>query len=169
MAVFSKRIVTAYYISNDYDTIFVKWLDDNGKEHVFYLPADDTENPDYIDLVEEGWTQDKLFDSTAEYKKQTKREFATFINAQAKELIVQQNMKVEKKIKLMGLDKYQAIMDNNTKKEEIFKVKLWALELPFIQDSDSKLKRDIRKSKTILSVLGIIQKIIDEDDKDGSV
>jgi hypothetical protein len=60
-------------------------------------------------------------------------------------------------------------MDNNTKKEEIFKVKLWALELPFIQDSDSKLKRDIRKSKTILSTLGIIQKIIDEDDKDGSV
>jgi hypothetical protein len=43
------------------------------------------------------------------------------------------------------------------------------LELPFIKDSDSKLKRDIRKSKTILSVLGIIQKIIDEDDKDGSV
>lgn len=169
MAVFSKRIVTAYYISNNYDTIFVQWLADDGKKHVFYLPADDTDNPDYIDLVEEGWTEDKLFDSTAEYKKRTSREFATFVNAQAKNLIVSQNMKAEKKLKTMGLDKYEAIMDNNTSKEEIFKVKLWALELPLIKDSDSKLKRDIRKSKTVLSTLGIIQKVIDEGDEDGSV
>jgi hypothetical protein len=169
MAVFSKRIVTAYYISNNYDTIFVKWLDDDGKEHVFHLPADDTDNPDYIDLVEEGWTKDRLLDSTAEYKQRTSREFATFVNAQAKHLIISQSMKAEKKLKSMGLDKYEAIMDNNTNKEEIFKVKLWALELPFIKDSDTKLKRDIRKSKTILSTLGIIQQAIDEGDEDVSV
>ena len=85
MAIFSDRIETAYYISEDYSNIQVEWKDDAGNIVIHICPAD-PENADFKALQDEGWDAEKLTAGTAAFKRLHNAGFNAMVNAQARKL-----------------------------------------------------------------------------------
>ena len=54
---------------------------------------------------------------------------------------------------------FQFIWDANDHKDELFKFKLWALELDFVKSADKTVKSSLRKAKTIIDGLVILKSI----------
>jgi len=54
---------------------------------------------------------------------------------------------------------FQFIWDANEDKDELFKFKLWALELDFVKTADKSVKSSLRKAKTIIDGLVILKSI----------
>ena len=55
---------------------------------------------------------------------------------------------------------YDYLLNENENKEELFKAKLWALELETVKESDKDIKSSIRKATRITQVLSIVDKLI---------
>ena len=85
MAIFSDRIETAYYISEDYSNIQVEWKDDAGNIVIHICPAN-PENGDFKALQDEGWDAEKLTAGTAAFKRLHNSGFNAMVNAQARKL-----------------------------------------------------------------------------------
>lgn len=171
MAEFSGKILDAYYFDEDYTTIEVIYKNEND-ENISYVLEADPNHPDFQDLEADGWTTEKLAEATVEYKRQQANAFSEAINVQVqerlKEVINTSFKDKEKKLKEMEkelraerkvLDDqiYDTIFSNNTDKEYLFKFKLWAMEQPAIKNAPKFVKSDLRKSKTILEGLSILQ------------
>lgn len=186
MAEFSGKIVSAFYANEAHDIIKVRW-DDNGTLNVYHVPVDEN-NADFQALVKEGWNAEKLLDEMAEELRGQSQAFNTRINAVAKELaremvglqvLQDQKEELEKQVSdkettLLSLDKqvkikknevdtgfFQILWDDNDSKEELFKCKLWALELEEVKGADKSIKSSIRKSTRITQVLGIVDGLLD--------
>lgn len=186
MALFSGKIIEAHYIDNEYTLVEVLYEDDNGNLCSHALRSDPN-NQDWKDLIADGWDQEKLLDGTAEYKRQHSAAFNTEVNAVAKALAQEMvGMKViqEEKEKLLSevdktkktlldLDRtakirtkavdgelYDYLLNENSNKEELFKCKLWALELELVKDASKNVKSSIRKATRITQVMGIVDKLI---------
>lgn len=54
---------------------------------------------------------------------------------------------------------FQFIWDADNNKDELFKFKLWALELDFVKSADKTVKSSLRKAKTIIDGLVILKSI----------
>ena len=190
MAEFSGKIVDAYYANADYTMIKILYDPDgdpNTKELCpFYLEVDPN-NKNYQEFIAEGWDQEKLLEHTAEFKraqsaafnievqtaavvlaremmglealKQEKEMLSGEVDKTKRELMdMDQNAKI--RIKTIETDLYQFIFDNNDSKEELFRTKLWALELDVVKEADKDVKSSIRKATRITQVLGIVDALL---------
>ena len=54
---------------------------------------------------------------------------------------------------------FQFIWDADENRDELFKFKLWALELDFVKSADKTVKSSLRKAKTIIDGLVILKSI----------
>jgi len=61
---------------------------------------------------------------------------------------------------------FDTIYNKNWSKDDIFKTKLWALELDEVRSSDKSLKSRIRKSRSIMEVFAIMTEVIKEKEED---
>ena len=185
MAEFSGKIISAQYIDDAYSIIKVVY-DKEGVPTVYNVDVNPN-HPDFQELEAEGWTQEKIIDETAEIKRAQAAAFNVEVMTAAKALAQEMiGMKViqEEKEKLLGevestkktlldLDKtakirsktvdgelYDYLLNENENKEELFKAKLWALELETVKESDKDIKSSIRKATRITQVLSIVDKLI---------
>jgi hypothetical protein len=185
MAEFSGRVVSAQFIDAEYTIIKVLY-DDNGMLNVYNLDVN-PDHPDYQDLLAEGWDQEKIIEETAEAKRAQAAAFNIEVQSAAKILaqeMVGMQVIQEEKAKLLGevekskkelldLDQtakirsktvnselYEYIFAENFNKEELFKAKLWALELEVVKSADKDIKSSIRKATRITQVLGIIDNLV---------
>jgi len=80
MAIFSGRIEDAHYINEKYDTIEILFKSEDPEDTRFHkhIIEADPKSKDFKDLQSEGWSDQKLLDATAEFKRQHS---ATFNNA----------------------------------------------------------------------------------------
>lgn len=180
MALFSGKIIEAHYIDPEYSVVEVLYEGDDGKLYSHALRVDPN-NQEWLDLLAEGWNHDKLADGTAEYKRVSSADFNRSVHdlakAMVKELLASETEKLsmlEEKalIKLNKLnnleyearkeedlsqqDVYAYILDRNEDKDELFKFKLWALELDMVKNTDKETKAMIRKSQSILEGFSLI-------------
>ena len=185
MADFSGKIVDAQYANPDHSIVKVTYEQD-GALYVYHLDADPS-HPEWQEFEAEGWDHERLIESTANVKRAQAAAFNTEVNAAAQVLaremlgmnVIQQEKErllaeVENKEKqLIDLDKnvkvasktvdndlYDYIIDNNIDKEQLFKVKLWALELDVVKDSAKDIKSSIRKALRITQIVGIVDSLI---------
>lgn len=180
MALFSGKIVEARYMDTEYSIVEILYEGDDGNVYSHALRPD-PENQDWKDLVADGWDQDKLIEQTVAYKRSASSAFATQVNDAAKALVDQllaqksetqsdfdvlslaklsnlndQAYEKRKEADLQGQSIYNFIVDNNTDKDELFKFKMWVLDLNFIKDKDKETKAKLRKVKTILDGLSML-------------
>ena len=185
MADFSGKIVDAQYANPDHSIVKVTYEQD-GALYAYHLDADPS-HPEWQEFEAEGWDHERLIESTANVKRAQAAAFNTEVNAAAQVLaremlgmdVIQQEKErllaeVENKEKqLIDLDKnvkvasktvdndlYDYIIDNNIDKEQLFKVKLWALELDVVKDSAKDIKSSIRKALRITQIVGIVDSLI---------
>lgn len=181
MAEFSGKIISAQYIDPEYSIIKVVY-DDNGVPTVWNVDVN-PDHPDFKDLEAEGWTKEKIIEETAELKRAQSAAFNIEVMNAARKLMGLQIIEEEKqkllgevettKKQLLDLDQtakirskavdgelYDHFMNENDNKEELFKAKLWALELEYVKSADKDIKSSIRKATRITQVLGIIDTLI---------
>lgn len=185
MAEFSNKILTVEYMDPEYTLLKVRY--DQDGTNVVYNMSTNPDNQDYKDLLAEGWDHEKIVECTAESKRSQARAYNTEINFAAlkiaREMVGMQVIQEEKeklvgeveksKKELLDLDQtakirsktvnselYEYIFDENSNKEELFKAKLWALELEVVKSADKDIKSSIRKATRITQVLGIIDNLV---------
>lgn len=186
MAEFSGKIVSVVYANPEHDLIKIRY-EDNGLINVFVL---DVDHPDYPALEAEGWDEERILDETAELKRAESQAYNMQINAAAREMLGLKELQDErnrlaaekeklgkevntKEEVLIGLDKevkvktnevdnayFEHLWEINENKEELFKFKLWALELDYVKNSSKEIKSSIRKAKRISQGLAIIDSLV---------
>ena len=146
MAIFSGKIIEAYYTNTDNDSVEVIY--EEGKRAInHYLPMD-MGHPDVKALLKE-YPLAKIADTTV---------------ARNKEAIKQLNRVVEAKVKQKVEDKpmqnFDSVMnfiinyDAKKQAEDLFSLKLKIFEKDIVKDfSDNDIKTKIRQAKTPLDVL----------------
>jgi hypothetical protein len=188
-SLFSGKVINAYYISEDYNTIEVIYTEDDGNNYSFILEVDE-ESPVYQDLISEGYTPEKLINTTAENKRAQAAEFNQLVHSVARNMAEEmiglgdlqkkkENISQElssKEKDLLSLDQevraarntsgsvtFESILENNNQKDEVFKFKLWALDLDFVKNSTKEDKSKLRKSKNIIEGLGLLSELLEKD------
>lgn len=184
MAIFSGKIITAHYINPEYSVVELTYTGDDGNVYAHALTVSE-DNPEWKALLEDGWDHDKLAEGTAEYKRQSSFDFNTQVNSAAKEMVkemlaqeTERLSKLEEKAlnklnKLNNLehdariaadvanqDIYNYILNHNEDKDELFKFKLWALELETIKNSDKETKSKIRKVTKITEGMSLLHTVL---------
>ena len=184
MAEFSGKIVSAFYADEGFTAIKVLY-EDNEVLTPWIVTVDET-NPDYQALLEEGWDNERLIDETAERRRAESQAYNMEINAAAREMLGlkelqdEKNRLLEEKKKaqskaeeqeqiLLSLDKevkvktnqidnafFQMVWEANEDKEQLFKFKLWALELDFVQSASKEIKASIRRCTSLIDGLNIV-------------
>lgn len=173
MAVFTNKIIDAYYFNEDYSVIEIIFEDDD-KLHSYILEVN-PDHPDYKDLVADGWSTERLVEATVEYKKQQSRAYMDSIK-NAVDIVVGEpavkskldalNEKILKaNEELLSVNKeiddgmFDLILSENKSKDALFKFKLWALEQDIVKGSTKANKSAIRKAKSIMEGFNILYDI----------
>lgn len=65
--------------------------------------------------------------------------------------------------KKMNATVFDNLLEKNANKEELFRLKIWALKQPIVQSSDKTVKSKIRKCKTMFDCFSIINSILNEE------
>jgi hypothetical protein len=182
MAEFSGKVVSAEFIDAEYTLIKVRY-EENGVLNVYQLFAN-PDHPDYQALIEEGWDTDKIVEETVASKRAQSAAWNTEVNAAATALIDQllaqksdtqsefdvlslakvSNLNAEEyekrqEAEAYGYDIYNFIMDKNLDKDELFKFKMWALDLDFVKSKDTETKSAVRQVQSILDGLTMINNL----------
>lgn len=155
MAEFSGKVVSAVFADAEYQQIKIRYEQD-GVLYVYTVPNDDN-NVDFQELLKEGWDVEKIIEETAEINKMQSRAFNEQIHQAARAMVDEKLKELDAKIEVQGrvnaLESTEAlysIIVNNTDKDELFRFKLWALELDFVKASTKDKKSELRKAKTLL-------------------
>jgi hypothetical protein len=179
MAEFSGKVVSAEFMNAEYTLIKVRY-EENGVLNVYQVFVN-PDHPDYQALLEEGWDTDKIIEETVASKRRQQSAWNTEVNTAAKALVDQllakksetqsdfdvlslakvSNLNEEeyekrKEADLKGHDIYNFIVDKNSDKDELFKFKMWALELDLVKSQDKETKAKLRKVQTILEGLSML-------------
>jgi len=174
MAIFSGKIQTAYYSNNDYSTIRVEWLNNDGKVKVYTLPAD-TGNSDYQALEKEGWNLEKLADGTEEFRRSGAAAFARIVNAEVETRVdeVMKNYNIlnyqqfyrknkdqeDNNALIQGVDHsklWETLEEINESKEDLFAFKMWAMDSKWAEGATRDQKKALRRAQTILEGLSVL-------------
>ena len=184
MTEFSGRIISAEYMNAEYSLIKVRY-DDDGKNAIYHLEVDPN-NADFQALEADGWDAEKIIDATAESKRVQSNAWNLEVNAAARAIaeemigttVIKEQyndalLKLEDAqtdIAKIGGDTFDAVQrsknaifqfmwDADDNKDELFKFKLWALELDFVKTANKSVKSSIRKAKTIIDGFIILKSI----------
>ena len=158
MAIFSKNIITAHFINEDYTIIEILYkVKDDVHSHV--VETDPTQL-DYKALLDEGWDADKLAKGTEQYKREQSLEFNNTIQTAVDAILEQTKMSVKpaEGTRDISVDIFDMMLEDN--KDMLFKFKLWALELDNIKTSSKAVKTEIRKCKSIIEGMATIAPLI---------
>jgi hypothetical protein len=161
MALFSGKIIDAHYIDLEYSLVELTYTGDDGKIYAHALRVD-PHNQEWLDLLAEGWDQARLLDGTAEYKRQASADFNSQVNELARKLAEEMfESKKDLKRDLVQTDNeiFDFVLNSNEDKEELFKFKIWALELDKMQFASKEQKSEIRKAKSIIEGFWILSNI----------
>lgn len=77
-----------------------------------------------------------------------------------KQQLLDLDQTVKIRSKTVNSELYDYVLNSNEDKEELFKCKLWALELEVVRAAHKDIKSSIRKATRITQVLGVIDKLI---------
>ena len=76
------------------------------------------------------------------------------------------NLEAEQRLKAVKVTVDNAFWDKlleaNENKDEVFKFKLWALELDSVKESSSDDKKELRKQDTLLNCMSVLNSIINK-------
>ena len=163
MEITKDNFVSARFCDNDRTQIEVFVKGDNEGEVFPHIIELDPNHPDYKNLITI-ITLPEIHEYTDEWCNQQRKKFKEEILDIAKRegIISEQNtkeVKVEKTFTEMLETVFSTEHDYNSEnvKEQLFKAKLYAFEMPHIKDSDNRdLKAKLRKSETIKDVFKIV-------------
>lgn len=139
-------------------------------------------NKEYVNkskILNEQLTEEYKARSKVEAEQLAKDMLGITTMQEEKQRLIEEKEKLKKSVKdkeekLIGLDQavkiqtnkadsiiFDFIIDKNYEKEELFKLKLWALELENVKNADKSIKSKIRKSKSIINVMSVLNEIVD--------
>jgi len=166
MEITKDNFVSARFCDNDRTQIEVFVKGDNKDEVFPYIIELDPNHPDYKNLISI-ISLPEIHDYTDEWCNQQRRKFREeMIDIAKKEGIIKEtkgNIKeVEVKVEYTLEELISKIFvekidyENEEVKEQMFKAKLTAFELPFVKDSDKRdLKAKLRKAETFKDIISI--------------
>ena len=161
MALFTGKIINAYYTNTIHDTVCVMWSDGEfAREH--YLMVDE-EDDQFQELLNE-WSYDSLDESTKVYVENARNEFHQAFERYAKERnlygYTEDGGSPEEKEKeesiLLNIEDliFNFDPEDNEQKEELFKLKLKFFERDEVKSSRKrKAKTDLRKAESPLEAI----------------
>ena len=163
MEITKNNFVSARFCDNDRTQIEVFVKGDKENEVFPHIIELDENHPDYKNLLTIK-TLPEIHDYTDEWCNQQRKKFKEeILDIATKEgIISEQNIKevkVEKSFTEILETVFSTEHDYNSEKikEQLFKAKLYAFEMPHIKNSDSRdLKAQLRKSETIKDIFKII-------------
>lgn len=163
MEITKDNFVSARFCDNDRTQIEVFVKGDKEGEVFPHIIELDENHPDYKNLISVT-SLPEIHDYTDEWCTQQRKQFKEELLDIAKKegIISEQNtkeVKVEKTFTEMLESVFSTEHDYNSEniKEQLFKAKLYAFEMPLIKDSDNRdLKAKLRKSETIKDVFKIV-------------
>jgi len=169
MAIFSDRIVNAYYTNPELTAIEILYeADENhkkatGNDLVAHYLAVDEDDWQYQDLLKE-WPLEAIDDATKAQNEEVRNEFrVAFHNYATEHGLYQHGNPDAHKLALDGETNTVSVLfdticsfdaENTTHKEELFKLKLKMFEQEHVEDSkDKEAKSELRKSKTVTDAI----------------
>jgi len=163
MAVFSEKIINAYYSNPEHDTVCVLWSDGKiAREH--FLLVDETDDQ-FNSLLEE-WSYESLDQSTAAKIDNEKQIFRNSFENYARDNNLygydqegnEPDQKDKEEIILLNIEDLIFNFDDedSQNKEELFKLKLKFFDRDEVKNSKAKKKKaDLRKSTSPLEAISI--------------
>ena len=148
MAIFSGKIIEAYFANSENDAVEVIY--EEGKRAInHYLPVD-YNNPDFKDLVEE-YSTDKIAEATIARNRRYAQQLSDIVDAGIKS-------KTDLKQRVSVEDFVKCILDfdpNNAQcKEMLFTIKVEIFETQKVkQSTDKEKKSKLRSAQTPLELL----------------
>ena len=157
MAIFSGKIIEAYYANSENDTVEVIYKE-NDKAVVFYVPVDH-ENQLYKDLIKE-YDSELISQSTLNRNKLYAKQVRDLVFAQKTALVNQKHKtNIEDFVNIL-LD-FKG--DNKEHLDVMFQLKVRIFEQDKIKKSSNKeLKSKIRTSKTPLEILYYYKELMND-------
>jgi len=156
MAIFSGKIIEAYYTDANNTTIEVIYKE--GEKAINHYLSTDMSHPDFKDLIRE-YPVTKIADTTISRNKEAYRQLNRVVEAKLKQ-------KVEDK-PMQNFDSVMEFVINYDPKkqaEQLFSLKLKIFEKDVIKDSnDNDTKTVIRQAKTPLDVLLAYREILEKN------
>ena len=156
MAIFSGKIIEAYYTDANNTTIEVIYKE--GEKAINHYLSTEMDHPDFKDLIKE-YPVTKIADTTISRNKEAYRQLDRVVEAKLKQ-------KVEDK-PMQNFDSVMEFVINYDPKkqaEQLFSLKLKIFEKDVIKDSnDNDTKTVIRQAKTPLDVLLAYREILEKN------
>ena len=156
MAIFSGKIIEAYYIDANNTTIEVIYKE--GEKAINHYLSTDMSHPDFKDLIKE-YPVTKIADTTISRNKEAYRQLNRVVEA-----------KLKQKIEDKPMQNFDSVMefvinyDPKKQAEQLFSLKLKIFEKDMIKDSnDNDTKTAIRQAKTPLDVLLAYREILEKN------
>lgn len=156
MAIFSGKIIEAYYTDANNTTIEVIYKE--GEKAINHYLSTDMSHPDFKDLIKE-YPVTKIADTTISRNKEAYKQLNRVVEAKLKQ-------KVEDK-PMQNFDSVMEFVINYDPKkqaEQLFSLKLKIFEKDVVKDSnDNDTKTVIRQAKTPLDVLLAYREILEKN------
>ena len=154
MAIFSNKIVTAKFL--DHSNTIIEIIYKEGEEEIAFAMEVDFSNQDFQDLLEE-IDLEELERSTYNQRKKRKE-------AKKADLEARIEQRIDKNKKSAAIITMDDIVDELFEKKDdinfLFKFKVELFKKEIMKNSDNeKIKKEIRKSKNIFDVLGLLKDI----------
>jgi len=188
MAEFSGAVSTAYYVNEDYSLIEVVYTNPIGEEVNYMIEADDNadyralveegydtetlldrtseykrvHNAEFNAIVNTlaKSLADEMIGTTVLKKEYTKtKDELEEVKGEMVEFTAKIGGEEFDAVQRSKNTIFQFIWDADDNRDELFKFKLWALELDFVKSADKTVKSSLRKAKTIIDGLVILKSI----------
>tara|TARA_Y100000593_G_scaffold86264_1_gene164665 strand:- start:14544 stop:15050 length:507 start_codon:yes stop_codon:yes gene_type:complete len=167
MAVFSDKIINAYYTNPEHNTICILWSDGKvAREH--HLPVDEDDDQ-FNDFLKE-WSYESLEESTRVKLDNERNVFRSAFENYARDNNLygySENSSPEQKDKeeviLLNIEDLIFNFDpkDNQQKEELFKLKLKFFDRDEVKNSKAKKKKaDLRKAESPLEAISIYHSFV---------
>ena len=147
------NVISAKFINEEHTTIEVLHTSKDDKNVRPYVLEYDKDSADFKALAKAGWDLEAVTDATAEYKREASSMWNNAINEAAVEMNLTNTNNVSTNI-------IETIMANNEDEDTLFKAKLTIMELDIVKKSKkTKSKQEIRKAKSLIEVISILNKL----------
>jgi len=157
MAEFSGNIIDVFFFDQEKSIINVEWRGPDGKIRRFFVNVDEKDS-NYRDLVAEGWDEEKVEESTREYRRRARKAFEKecMLIAEREGIIDTGGFSFGKVFDFINQS------PEEISAEELFKFKIEAFDNKFVVEcEDTSVKRSIRQAQTYKEVIDIVLSLAD--------
>lgn len=152
MAEFSNNIIDVYYFDQEKTIINVEWRGADDKIRRFFVNVDETD-ANFQDLVAEGWDEEKVEQSTKDYRRRARKAFEKeCMMIAAREGIIDTS-----ELGFRKIYNFLNTPDDEIDAEKLFKFKIEAFDEDVVVNcEDTAVKRAIRQAKTFKEVVDLV-------------